>query len=91
MKEEWIKMKIKINWYAIHEEEIWEVFIKKEYTDLWYEEMMRRFTALDDSFSEKDKQNYLREFPCFDIDESYECWEIWLPHLYEMLKFLKNK
>lgn len=88
---EWIEFKINQYWFWIDKNEIWEIFIKKEYTDLWYKEIMRRFSVLDKSSSEKDRQNYLREFPCFDIDESYECWEIWLPHLLEMLKFINNK
>jgi hypothetical protein len=75
-----LKMKIKQNWFSISKDNktIWEISIEQEYADLWYKEMMRRFIK-----PEKDEKPN-----CFDIDESYECWEISIWHLKEMLKFL---
>ncbi len=88
-----MKLKIRQNWYSIDESNktIWEIEIDKEYTDLWYREMMRRFNLLSWKETEEEKQLLLSNFPCYDIDETYECWEIWLPHLIEMLTFIRNK
>ena len=69
-------MKLKI--YQFPEEKqkyIGEIDIRNMYTTLWYNEMMRRFKEDD--------------WDRFDIDESYELWQISLNHLLEMLKFIK--
>lgn len=56
---------------------IWYIWIKKEYTSLWYNEMMRRF---------KNHENNV-----YDVDESYECWVMSISHINEMFKFLNKK
>lgn len=85
-----IKMKIKQHWCALVEESFWFITIDWDKAELWYKEMMRRFNLLSDDKTEDEKQLILKNFPCFDIDESYECWEIGIPHLISMLTFLRN-
>lgn len=55
---------------------IWSIELKKEFSALWYNEMMRRF---------KEHENN-----CYDVDESFTCWVISLSHLEEMIKFLRK-
>lgn len=70
-----MKLKIVEHWIGLSEKTIWTITIKEEYSDLWYKEIMRRSDL---------------NYPCYDIYEIYECWEIWLPHLIEMLNFIKK-
>lgn len=87
-----MNLKIRQNWFSVNENNkiIWEIKIEKEYTDLWYKEIMRRFDLLSKIESESKKQKFMKSAWCYDIDETYECWEIWLPHLIELLKFINN-
>lgn len=67
---------------------IWSINIHKKYTDIWYKEMMRRFNDMCNLKTEEDKKKFLELNPCYDIDESYECSQISLKHLRDMLDFL---
>jgi len=85
-------MKLKINryWFDFKEEQIWIITIKKQHTDLWYKEISKRFWILSTLKTEEEKQEFLNKTWCYDIDETYECWTIWLPHLIELLTFIKD-
>ena len=63
---------------------IWEIEIDNELTTKWYNEMIIRFKEIPDNPT---KQWY-KSNPLYDIDESYECWQISLPHLRDMFIFL---
>lgn len=74
-------MKLTIYKYPEEEETfIWIIDIKERYTDMWYNEISRRYLELKTNPNIK----------IFDIDESYELWQISLWHLEEMIKFLKE-
>ena len=84
-------MKLTIYKYPEEQETyIWVIDLKERYVTMWYEEQMNRFWAMSINPNEKDRNNYTREYPVFDIDESYEIWQISLDHLAEMIKFLKE-
>lgn len=62
---------------------IWEIELDSELTTIWYNEMMRRFIKE----TQEDKYTVI---PLYDVDEAYECGQISLWHLKDMLTFLNN-
>ena len=44
--------------------------IREDKFDLWYKEVSRRFLELYKLETEEEKQEFMKEYPCFDIDES---------------------
>ena len=83
--------KIKENWYDLQAKTLFKVEIPTYILKLWYKEMWRRFWVLCIQDTEKDKQEYLKTTPVFDIDESYAMQEMWLHHFEELEKFFKDK
>ena len=55
---------------------IWIIDIKERYTEMWYNEIMRRFIQAD--------------WERFDVDESFELWQISINHLKHMMEFLSD-
>jgi len=72
------------------EDFIWTIDIKEKYLEMWYNEMMRRFTCLWDITWEDVKREYLYANPVYDVDESYETGQISLWHLNEMINYINK-
>lgn len=78
---------MKLSIYKIPEDKdtyIWYVEIKQRYAELWYNEISRRHSELF-----KDKELWSEYKEIYDIDESYELWQISVQHLASMMKFLQ--
>jgi hypothetical protein len=58
------------------EDYIWSIDIKERYSELWYNEIMRRHKEDPD-------------LPIYDIDEAMECWSMSTNHLRDMMDFLQ--
>jgi len=73
---------MKLTIYRFPEEKdqlIWTIDIKDNIAEMWYEEVWRRFWEI------KTNPN----IAIYDIDESFETWQMSIWHLEEMMKFLK--
>ena len=76
-------MKLQIYKYPEWKEtKIWYIKIKKEFAELWYQEISRRHWIL---FRDK-----TIDLPMYDVDESYELWKMSISHLKDMMDFLKD-
>ena len=71
----------------------WYIDIKKEYCNMWYEEIMLRHKIcyLNDKLEKVTYDEFQKVFPIYDVDEAHECWWMSIDHLIDLLNFLKNK
>jgi hypothetical protein len=80
------------NGTSMNEPKLWLFRIKATHFDLWYKENSRRLSEMARipyDFSEwSEYRKYIKDYPCFDIDESIALWQMSKDHLIEILKFL---
>jgi len=65
-----------------------DIHIQEEKFDIWYKEVLRRFKELYNLETEEAKQEFMKKYPCFDIDESMWVWIMSPEHFQAMDKFL---
>jgi len=85
-----MKLKIVKNWTSLKEKTIFTINISSELYHKWYGEQMRRFWMLSKLEEWGYKDRVLNDNPVFDIDESYECWQMSLSHLQSFILFNKG-
>jgi len=85
-----MNLKIVPNWTSLNEKELFSISITQEEADKWYKEMTNRFIKLWNLKTQEAKEKYIKAVKMFDIDESYEYWQMSEAHLKEMMKFLFN-
>lgn len=76
-------MKLSIYKYPEEREDyIWTIEIKERYAELWYKEISRRHWIW---FRDK-----TCDLPMYDVDESFELWQMSISHLRDMMDFLRD-